>query len=152
MTNKTYVLDANIFLEYIFNRPLQDKARSIVRDAILERIDIILPSLVLDEITEVLCGNVNNINEVDSHLRYIERLAGEGVVTIVVPNTDVRMKAVEIARTGHKKSGYPEFTDCLYHSLAILNDAVFITNDKRHISKVRSFGSIRELSQYKQNK
>lgn len=149
MANKTYVLDANIFLEYIYNRPLQDKAKHIVRDAILERIDILLPSLVLDEITEVLCGNVNEIDVVDSHLRYIERLAKDRVLKIVVPNTNVRMKAIEIARTGHKKSGYPEFTDCLYHSLAILNNAVFITNDKRHISKVKSFGCIKGLSEYK---
>ncbi|HEB69188.1 MAG TPA: PIN domain-containing protein [Desulfobulbus sp.] len=150
MANEIYVLDANVFLEYIYNRPLQDKAKNIVKDAILERIDIILPSLVLDEITEVLCGNINDMGEVDSHLRYIEKLAKEGVVKIVVPNTDVRMKAIEIARTGHKKSGYPEFTDCLYHSLAILNNAVFITNDKRHISKVKSFGHISELSQYQE--
>ena len=149
MANKTYVLDANIFLEYIYSRPLQDNAKSIVRDAILEKIDILLPSLVLDEITEVLCGNINDIDVVDSHLRYIERLAKDGVLKIVVPNTDVRMKAIEIARTGHRKSGYPEFTDCLYHSLAILNNAVFITNDKRHISKVNSFGCIKELSEYK---
>ena len=58
---------------------------------------------------------------------HIERLAKEGAVKIVVPNTDVRIKAIEIARTGHKKNGYPEFTDCLYHSLAILNNAVFIS-------------------------
>ena len=149
MANRTYVLDANIFLEYIYNRPLQNKARNILRDAILKRIDILLPSLVLDEITEVLCGNINEIDVVNSHLHYIERLAKEGVLKIVIPNTDVRMKAIEIARTGHKKSGYPEFTDCLYHSLAIVNNAVFITNDKRHISKVKSFGYIKELSEYK---
>ena len=64
-----------IFFWNIYNRPLQDKAKRIVRDAILERIDILLPSLVLDEITEILCGNVNEIEVVDSHLRYIERLA-----------------------------------------------------------------------------
>ena len=104
---------------------------------------------MLDEITEVLCGNINGINEVDSHLRYIEKLAKEEIIKIVVPNTDIRIKAVEIARTGNKKSGYPEFTDSLYHSLAIMNKAVFITNDKKHISKVKSFGHIQELSRYK---
>ncbi len=149
MANKIYVLDANVFLEYIFNRPLQEKSKDIIRDSILEKIEIILPSLVLDEITEVLCGNINDINEVDSHLRYIEKLAKEEILKIVVPNTDVRMKAVEIARSGNKKSGYPEFTDSLYHSLAIMNKAIFITNDKKHISKVKSFGHIQELSRYK---
>ena len=149
MANKIYILDANVFLEYIYNRPLQDTAKNILRDSILEKIEIILSSLVLDEITEVLCGNINDINKVDSHLRYIEKLAREEIIKIVVPNTDVRMKAVEMARTGHKKSGYPEFTDSLYHSLAILNGAIFITNNKRYISKVKSFGHIQELSRYK---
>ncbi len=149
MVNKIYVLDANVFLEYIYNRSLQSKSKDIIKDAILEKIEIILPSLVLDEITEVLCGNLDNLNEVYKHLRYIEKLAREEIVKVVVPNTDVRMKAIEMARTGHEKSGYPEFTDCLYHSLAIMNDAIFITNDKKHISKVKSFGHIQELSRYK---
>ena len=149
MANKIYVLDANVFLEYIFHIPLQDKSKCIIRNSILEKIEIILPSLVVDEITEVLCGNLNNMEEVDRHLRYIEKLAREEIVKIVVPNTDVRMKAIEMARIGHAKSGYPELTDCLYHSLAILNNAIFITNDKKHISKVRSFGHIQELSRYR---
>ena len=148
MVNNTYVLDANVFLEYICNRPLHNKSKSIIQDSILEKIGIILPSILLDEISEVLCGNLNNLQEVEKHLRYIEKLAKEGIVQIVVPNTDVRMKAIEIARTGHKKSGYPEFTDSLYHSLAILNGAIFITNDKKHVSKVKSFGHIQELSHY----
>ncbi len=149
MKNKLYVIDANVFLEYIFSRTLQDKAKQIIKDAILKEIEILLPSLVLDEITEVLCGNLDNLNEVDSHLRYIEKLVKEEVIQIVVPNSKVRLKAIEMARNGHKKSGYPELTDCLYHSLAILNDAVFITNDKRHISKVKSYDHIQELSCYR---
>lgn len=148
MANKLYVLDANVFLEYIFDRPLGEISRYIISDAILEKIDIILPSLVLDEITEVLCGNLNSIEELGSHLRYIEKLAKEEIIKIVVPNTEVRMKAIEIARVGHKKSGYPELTDSLYHSLAILNNAVFITNDKKYISKVKSIGHVQELSRY----
>ncbi len=150
MKNRSYVLDANIFLEYIFNRTLQGKAKKILQDAILEQIQIIVPSLILDEITEVLCGNMNNITDVELHLKYIEKMAEAGVLNIIVPNCKTRMKAVELARTGNIKSGYPELTDCLYHALAIINDAIFITNDKRHISKVLHFGHIAKLSDYDQ--
>ena len=149
MGNNQYVLDANVFLEYIYCRSLQEKAKQILQDAILERIQIIVPSLALDEITEVLCGNLNDILKIKRHLTYIKKLADEEVLNIVVPNIDVRIKAIEMARIGNKKSGYPEFTDSLYHSLAILNNAIFITNDKKHISKVKSFGHIQELSCYK---
>lgn len=148
MANNQYVLDANIFLEYIFCRSLQDNAKRILEDAILEKIQIIVPSLVLDEITEVLCGNLNDIKDVECHLRYIEKLVEQEILQIVVPNIEVRIKAIKMARIGNKKCGYPELTDCLYHALAILNDAVFITNDKKHLYKVKEFGHIQELSRY----
>jgi predicted nucleic acid-binding protein len=102
----------------------------------------------LDEVTEVLCGNLENLDKVKTHLQYLETLAKKGVLHVIVPDTDVRMKAIEIARTGNPKSGYPEFTDSFYHALAILNDAIFITNDRKYIRKVKRFGHIEELSRY----
>jgi predicted nucleic acid-binding protein len=147
MANKRYVLDANVFLEYIYNRPLKTFSTTLLQEAILKRIEILVPSLFLDEITEVLCGNLNDIVKVERHLRYIEELAKQSALHIVVPNCEVRMKAIEIARVGSKKSGFPEFTDSLYHALAILNNAVFVTNDKKHIRKVEKFGHIIELSE-----
>lgn len=149
MGSKHFVLDANIFLEYIYGRPLAKHSQQLVKDAVLNKIKILIPSLALDEITEVLCGNLDNIENVQKHLKYFEHLAKKGVLNIVVPNCNVRMKAIEIARTGNPKSGYPELTDSLYHALAILNGAVFITNDKKHIRKVKQFGQIQELSKYR---
>ncbi len=146
MENKHYVLDANVFLEYIYGRSLKHHSQQLLKDAILKRVKIIVPSLLLDEITEVLCGNLDDIDDVQNHLQYIEHLAKEEVINIIVPNCNVRMKAIEIARTGNPKSGYPELTDSLYHALAVLNGAVFVTNDKKHISKVKQFGHIQELS------
>jgi len=148
MANNQYVLDANVFLEYIYCRPLQDNAKQILKDAILEQIQIIVPSLALDEITEVLCGNLDDIKGVERHLKYIEKLAKQEILQIVVPNTEVRMKAIELARKGNEKSGYPELTDCLYHALAISCKAIFITNDKKYVSKLNEFGHIQELSCY----
>jgi len=148
MANSSYVLDANVFLEYIYGRPLQGQAKQIFEDAVLEHIQIMVPSLALDEITEVLCGNLNQITDVERHLKFIEKMAEADVLSIIVPNIQTRMKAIEIARSGNPKSGYPELTDALYHALAIMNDAVFITNDKRHIAKVAVFGHIAMLSDY----
>ena len=148
MENNRYVLDANVFLEYIYGRYLQDYAKQILKDAILEKIQIIVPSLLLDEITEVLCGNLDDIQKVEQHLKYMQKLTSKQIIQIVVPNAKVRMKAIELARFGSQKNGYPEVSDCLYHALAICSDAIFITNDKKHISKVKKIGNIMELSSY----
>lgn len=148
MENDRYVLDANVILEYIYDRSFKEHSKKIIENAILRKIQLFVPSLLLDEITEVLCGNLDNLKEIKQHLEYIEKLANRGVMQIIVPNTEVRMKAIEIARTGNSKSGYPELTDSLYHALAILNDAVFITNDTKYISKVKHFNHIEELSKF----
>jgi len=146
MEYKRYVLDANVFLEYIFGRKLQNIAKKLISQAITGEIEIIIPSLALDEISEVLCGNMNDLDKVTTHLHYLEKLIYEEILKIIIPTTKIRIYAMKMARQGHKKSGYPQFSDCLYHALALLNDAVFITNDKRHFAKVKKFGHIQLLS------
>jgi len=148
MENERYVLDANVFLEYIYGRALQDAARQIITDAILGEVDIMIPSLALDEIAEVLCGNMDDMGQVESHLRFLEKLVYEEVLKVVVPIAKIRMRAIQMARLGDEKSGYPAFTDCLYHALAIFHDAVFVTNDRKHIAKAKSLGHIRALSNF----
>jgi predicted nucleic acid-binding protein len=146
--NNVIVPDANVFLELIYRRRLQAAAEKMLSHAIADEIQLVAPSLLLDEITEVLCGNLDDLLKVQQHLLFLEQLITQKVLLIVVPSPVVRMKAIEIARTGNSKSGYPELSDSLYHALAILNDAVFITNDARHISKVKNLGHVAKLADY----
>jgi predicted nucleic acid-binding protein len=104
--------------------------------------------LLLNEITEVFYGNLDDLQEVRNHLFYIEQLVNEKVLLIVVPSLAIRIKAIEIARTGNPKSGYPELSDSLYHALAIVNDAIFVTNDSKHVAKVNKFGHVEKLADY----
>ena len=146
--NNILVPDANVFLEMIYGRALQTTARQMISHAITYEIQMIAPSLLLDEITEVLCGNLDDLKKVRQHLLYLEKLVKEKALLIIVPNLETRMKAIEIARTGDLKSGYPELSDSLYHALAIVNDAIFITNDSKHLAKVDRFGHVEKLADY----
>jgi len=146
--NNILVPDANVFLEMIYGRSLQTTARQLISHAITNEIQMIAPSLLLDEITEVLCGNLDDLKKVRQHLLYLERLVKEKALLIIVPDLETRMKAIEIARTGNLKSGYPELSDSLYHAVAIVNDAIFITNDSKHLAKVDRFGHVEKLADY----
>ncbi|CAB1058073.1 hypothetical protein D1BOALGB6SA_2829 [Olavius sp. associated proteobacterium Delta 1] len=146
--NNIIVPDANIFLEMIYGRSLQMTARQLISHAIAGEIQLVAPSLLLDEITEVLCGNLDDLQKVRQHLLYLEQLVKEKALLIVVPSLAIRMKAIEIARTGNSKSGYPELSDSLYHALAIVNDAIFVTNDSKHVAKVNRFGHVEKLADY----
>jgi len=148
MMNNIIVPDANIFLEMIYGRSLQMTARQLISHAIAGEIQLVAPSLLLDEITEVLCGNLDDLQKVRQHLLYLEQLVKEKALLIVVPSLAIRMKAIEIARTGNSKSGYPELSDSLYHALAIVNDAIFVTNDSKHVAKVNRFGHVEKLADY----
>jgi len=143
--NNIIVPDANVFLEMIYGRSLQTTARQLISHAIASEIQLVAPSLFLDEITEVFCGNLDDLQKVRQHLLYLEQLVNEKALLIVVPSLDIRMKAIEIARTGNSKSGYPDFNDSLYHALAIINDAIFVTNDTKHVAKVNTFGHVAKL-------
>ena len=146
--NNIIVPDANVFLEMIYGRQLQATVRQLISHAIANEIQLVAPSLLLDEITEVLCGNLDNLQKVQQHLLYIEQLINKKVLLVVVPSLAIRMKAIEIARTGNPKSGYPELSDSLYHALAIVNDAIFVTNDFKHVAKVNRFGHVEKLANY----
>jgi len=146
--NNIIVPDANVFLEMIYGRPLQATARQLISHAIAYEIQLVAPSLLLDEIAEVLCGNLDNLQKVQQHLLYLEQLVNEKVLLIVVPSLAIRMKAIEIARTGNPKKGYPELSDSLYHALAIVNDAIFVTNDSKHAAKLNRFGHVEKLADY----
>jgi len=55
-------------------------------------------------------------------------------------------RTVSITQEGHKKSGYPTFSDCMYHAIAIQENALFITADKRHYEKTKHLGNIKLLN------
>lgn len=52
-------------------------------------------------------------------------------------------KTLAITKDGHEKSGYPTFNDSMYHAIAITEDALFITADKRHYEKTSQLGNIK---------
>jgi predicted nucleic acid-binding protein len=58
------------------------------------------------------------------------------------------LNSEHICQNGHEKSGYPTMYDSIYHAMAILNEGIFITSDKRHYEKAKTFGYISLLKDW----
>ena len=54
-------------------------------------------------------------------------------------------KTLAITKDGHENSGYPTFSGSMYHAIAITEDALFITANKRHYKKTSQLGNIELL-------
>ncbi len=66
------------------------------------------------------------------------------------PDRFIWLQAEQICKHGHKKSGFPTMYDSVYHAMAVINNGVFITSDKRHYEKAKSFGHIALLDDWEE--
>jgi RecB family endonuclease NucS len=47
---------------------------------------------------------MDNLVNIECHLKYYEKLTYSGIINIVVPNSEIRIRAIELARVGKKKA------------------------------------------------
>ena len=109
------VLDTNIFLEVIFQRSLHDEALSLIRKASNGEVRIFEPSLVIDELAEVIAVNTDDMGKMRRQLLRFDRLVETGVVEVVTPSVDAMMQAIEIFRAGHHFLFYGSWIDSGHH-------------------------------------
>ena len=135
------VLDANIYVKLFKKETDSQKAINLVYNLVRAGIEIIEPSVVVNETINTCEVNKQDIKEVcdffltlvDSNIRFIEF---DGFLI---------EQTLKITQQGHPKSGYPSFSDSLYQAIAIRENALLITADKRHYNKTKHLGNIELL-------
>ncbi|MBF0289297.1 MAG: type II toxin-antitoxin system VapC family toxin [SAR324 cluster bacterium] len=56
-----------------------------------------------------------------------------------------RSKAIEIVQMGHPPSGYPSIYDAIFHAIAVIENGIFVTADRKHFVKANTIGHITML-------
>lgn len=136
------VLDENIYVKLFKKEADSQQAIDLINKLVKEGVTIIEPSIVVNETINTCEVNKHDIIEVcdffraliDSNIRFIE------------VDSALISKTLEITEQGHKKSGFPTFSDSMYQAVAIKEDALFITADRRHYMKTQHLGNIMMLS------
>jgi len=136
------VLDANIFLKLLKKENDSHRAKELFKSIAKKIIPILVPHVLVNEVIHV-CER--DKLDVESAIALLKGLIELNLSFVPVTSTLID-RTVSITQEGHKKSGYPTFSDCMYHAIAIQENALFITADKRHYEKTKHLGNIKLLN------
>lgn len=138
------VVDANVVAKTFLNESDSQAALDLLAACLENGVPIIAPDLLKYEVAQTALRHKVPVEQVF-------RIFEAQISTLVdqqEPDLATWQKAEEIFSHGHVKSGYPSMYDSIYHAMAIVQEGVFITADKRHYEKVKSFGHIVLLEQW----
>lgn len=141
---KNIVLDACVAAKTFIDEPDSQDAINLIKACVQNNISITAPNIFSYEIAQIAVKKSISLEQV---LTLFETALFK-LTDLQIPNKSIWLQAEYICRCGHKKSGFPTMYDSIYHAMAIINDGVLITSDKRHYEKTRSFGHIALLKQW----
>ena len=140
----TVVLDACVAAKTFINESDSPEAVKLISACVKSKIQISAPDIFKYEISQIA---VKKDCVLDDILHLFEDAIFK-LIDMQDPNRFVWLQAEKICQHGHEKSGFPTMYDSVYHAMAIINDGVFITADKRHYEKAKSFGHIAMLDDW----
>jgi len=139
------VLDSCVFSKLFLQEPDHLEAVELITELSQRNIKVLVPSLFLYEVLSIAAASPFPMENTHALITQYQSANLE----IVELDKNTILKAIDICAHGHKKSGFPSFYDASYHALAISNECQFITADKRHVAKAKSFGHVLLLSDWK---
>ena len=138
------VLDANIFLKLFKEENDSGEAKKLIQHLAQSLTPILAPCVVINE-TLHACEREKIDISVACRL-FIELQRSN--LTLMLMTEGLIERAYQITKIGHEKSGFPTFSDSVYHAIALQENAVFITADHRHFVKTERLGHILMLDQW----
>ena len=141
---KTFIIDSNLFAKILHPEHDSGEAKIFFKTCVKFNIKLFAPDLFKYEIAEVTRYHKGSLQKTRDLLHSFEN----SILSINDPNDDMWLLAEKIVDTGNPKSGFPSMYDSIYHAMAICMDSVFITADKKHFEKAKSFNHICLLDEW----
>lgn len=132
------VPDSNIFIKLLVPEHDAEQAFQFCHACLEQNIRFIVPELFRYEVTQVAYSKGCAITTI---IELLQSYEDNGLIC-QPPKPPTWIRAGQMIDAAHPKSGYPSMYDTIYHALAIEKKTVFITADKRHYEKCKSFGHI----------
>ena len=139
-----YVLDSSVYNKIFLAEKDRTQAVRFIKASVTEHWRLLAPNVFLHEVMGTAQRYGVSLVTV-SELLQRQRSINLQIIDRLEPYLET---AINIAGTGHAKSGYPSWFDSFYHAIAIKERATFITADKRHAEKTRQFEHVCLLTDF----
>jgi len=139
------VLDSCVFSKLFLQEPDHQEAVELITELSQRNITVLVPSLFLYEVLSIAAASPFPVKNAYALITQYQ----SANLNIVELDEKTILKTIDICAHGHKKSGFPSFYDASYHALAISNECQFITADKKHIAKAKTFGNVTLLQDWR---
>lgn len=138
---KQLVIDTSVFNKLYLEEADSDQAVALFKRAASHEFELQAPDLLYIEV-------ISTANSYKLPIEHIIRLLDFQTRHLMplrpLSRTEMR-KAIEITQQGHPQSGYPSIYDSVFHAMAICNNAILVTADRRHYEKTRQWKNIMQL-------
>jgi len=139
------VLDVSVFAKLFLDESDHAEAEALFTYVTEHDIAFIAPTLI---VYEALSIGLRHDVPFQSILSLLESARAAGL-QILEPGIEELMTAERSATAGNKAAGYPSLQDSIYHAMAIERGGMFITADRRHVTKAGTFGNVTLLADWK---
>ncbi len=146
MSMKCIVLDSGVYAKIFLQEVGRDDVIELLQHIGKNGIKVFCPDVFLYEVLSIAAQNDFSLSDALATIREFEKS-----YLVIAPLTIHQLElAMRMAEDGNKKAGFPSIYDSSYHALAISQAGVFITADKRHVSKAHQYGNVMLLENWKQ--
>ena len=146
---KKYVIDTSVAFKLFTDEEGRDSAIHILKLAKEQNIILLAPILILYEMLNSFVSNGYSTLETKNNIKAFYGNIDSEIITIKTPSLDLLSKSTELANLDTKGQGYISSYDATFHALAVLENAIFITADKKHYQKTKTLiGSVLLLEDF----
>lgn len=132
------VVDANVIAKTFVDEIDSQQALAFLAACVSKKTLLVAPELLKYELAQIAIKKALKLEAVAGLIN--EQLPN--LIEFKSPSQSAWLQAEKICQTGHVKSGFPSLYDSVYHAMAIVAEGMFVTADKRHYEKSKTFGHI----------
>ena len=130
-----YVIDTLVLAKVFVNEAHRERVVTLSDAAMVERIELHAPSLLMYEINNVLVSKRVTGLHYDNAIRFLFTWIRMKVLVLHEPDEDLLRSAEAIASIDTQGQGYISSFDAVFHALAIRIGCLFVTSDEAHVRK-----------------